>query len=254
MRMARTLWLGLLLAIGVAAWPAGATTVESWKASYPLPAGGRVSVANVQGSIEVEAWDRAEVELTVNKSTEGERAGLSQVEIGVESRGDWLQVRTLYPGDLEEPVAVDYRLRVPRQVRLEELRTVNGNIAVRNVEGTLDARTLNGDIEATGIAGSVSARSVNGSVRVALRALPEAGGGIQLETINGDLRLLLPAAADVALELSTVAGRIESGLLFEARGALGDTTLRARLGRGRIPTRLRTLRGNIYLDNYEDIL
>lgn len=253
MRTARVLWLSLIVAL-TAALPAGATSIETWSANYPLEAGGRVSVSNVQGSIEVEAWDRAEVELTVSKTTEGDRARLAEVEIEVKSDRDWLRVHTVYPGETEETVAVDYHLRVPRQVHLEELRTVNGNIVVRNVEGSVEARTLNGHIEETGVAGAVSARSVNGSVSVALRALPEPGGAVQLETINGDLQLLLPSSADVDLELSTVAGRIETTFLLDARYVLGETSVRARLGRGSIATRMRTVRGNIFLGRYEDLL
>jgi len=254
MRIARVPWLGLIVTLALVALPAGATSIETWSANYPLEAGGVVSVANVQGSIAVEAWDRAEVELTVSKTTEGHRESLASVEIEVRSTPDRFQVQTVYPGEMDEPVAVDYRLRVPRQVRLEELRTVNGNIVVRNVEGSVEARTLNGHIEQTGVAGNVSARSVNGSVSVALRSLPEPGGAVQLETINGDLQLLLPSSADVDLELSTVAGRIETTFLLEARYVLGDTSVRARLGRGSVAARMRTVRGNIFLGRYEDLL
>jgi len=254
MRIARVPWLGLILALGLVSLPAGATSIETWSANYPLEAGGVVSVANVQGSIAVEAWDRAVVELTVSKSTEGGRLSLAEVEIDVRSSRESFRVRTVYPGEMDEPVAVDYRLRVPRHVRLEELRTVNGNIVVRNVEGSVEARTLNGHIEETGVAGNVSARSVNGSVSVALRALPEPGGAVQLETINGHLQLLLPSSADVDLELSTVAGRIETTFLLEARYVLGETSVRARLGRGTVAARMRTVRGNIFLGRYEDLL
>jgi hypothetical protein len=254
MRNARVPWLVLILALGLVSLPARATTIETWSASYPLEAGGVVSVNNVQGSIEVEAWDQARVELTVSKSTEGDPLSLFEVEIDVRSQPESFQVQTVYPGETDEPVTVDYRLRVPRQARLEELRTVNGNIVVRNVEGSVEARTLNGHIEETGVAGNVLARSVNGSVSVALRALPETGGAVQLETINGDLQLLLPSNADVDLELSTVAGRIETTFLLEARYVLGDTSVRARLGRGSIPARMRTVRGNILLGRIGDVL
>jgi hypothetical protein len=245
---------GLLLAL-VAVLPATATQTEQWTTDYPLPPGGRVSVANVQGSIWVEGWDRAEVELTVKKSAQGAGARLADVEIIVEPRADSLEVETYYGGGTDEPVTVDYCLRVPRQVRLEGLRTVNGDITVRNVEGFVEAQTLNGNVKQTGVAGSIRAHTVNGSVHVALRALPEAAGGLQLETINGDLRLLLPAAADADLELSTVAGRIESDLLAPTRALAGDTSsTRARLGRGGVNIRLRTIRGNIEVAENNDLL
>ncbi len=50
---------------------------------YPLPADGEVAVSNVQGSIEVEGWDRAEVEVTVVK-TAGEAGSPDDAVISVE--------------------------------------------------------------------------------------------------------------------------------------------------------------------------
>ena len=244
----------LLLLWGLVALPAAAASLENWTTNYPLPPGGRISLANVQGSIWIEAWDRPEVELSVSKTTEGTNERLAEVEVGVERGSDWLRIQTLYQGKADEPVTVDYRLRVPRQVRLEEVRTVNGNVVVRDVEGVVEARTLNGTIEETGIVGSVAAHSVNGDITVALRQVPEQQGRLELETINGDVRLLLPATSNADLEMSTVAGQIESGLALAARAVPGDTALRARLGRGGVAARLRTIRGNIYVGENQDLL
>lgn len=254
--MKRATWqsLGVLLLLIGAVGPAASRQAESWTARYPLPAGGQVAVTNVQGSIEVEGWDRDEVELTVLKTAEGEGARLAAVEIAVELGEDSLAVRTLYPSQSDQPVRVDYRLRVPRQLRLATLHTVNGDIRVRNLEGGIEARTLNGDIEQTGIAGSVVARTVNGDVSLALRTLPGPDGTVELETINGDLNLLLPPQANAELELSTVAGRIESELPLPASAAAGDAPRRARLGRGGLRVRLRTVRGIIRVGENEDAL
>ncbi|MGH9862907.1 MAG: hypothetical protein ACRD35_05725 [Candidatus Acidiferrales bacterium] len=251
--MPRRASLLLLVLWAVVALPAAAASLESWTTNYPLPAGGRISLANVQGSIWIEAWDRAEVELSVRKATAGTNERLAEVEVAVERGRDWLRIQTVYQGNAE-PVRVEYRLRVPRQVRLEELRTVNGDVVVRDVEGVVEARTLNGHIEETGVVGSVAAHSVNGNITVALRRLPEPTGRLVMETINGDLRLLLPASSQADLEMSTVAGQIESDLALSARAVPGETTLRARLGRGGVPARLRTIRGNIYVGENQDQL
>src|SRR3990170_739107 len=257
MKPSTGVWMaGLVLAL-VAVLPATAKQTEQWTADYPLPAGGRVSVANVQGSIWVEGGARAGGELKVKKPAEGAGARLSDVEIIVEPHADSLAVETHYGGTADELVIVDYCLRVPRQVRLEGLHTVNGDITVHNVEGFVEAQTLNGNVKQTGVAGSILAHTVNGSVDVALRALPEAPGGLQLETINGDLRLrlLLPAAANAELELSTVAGRIESDLLAPTGALAGDTSsTRARLGRGGVTICLRTIRGNIEVAENDGLL
>ena len=229
---------------------AGSPDEKVWTATYPLKPGGRVQVANVQGSITVEGWDRAEVAITAVQrpaTTEG-----GEPAVGVERGPDWISLRTLYPADGTEPVQLDYYLRVPRQVQLDELLTVNGRVRVRDIEGRVVARTLNGDIEQERIAGSVVARALNGSIRLALRALPGRGAELSLETVNGDLLVLVPPRADADLELSTVAGRVENQFVLPASDS-GESVRRVRLGRGGPTVKLRTVRGNIRIGQNEDV-
>ena len=233
--------------------PAGAASPAG---HYPLAPGGQVSIENVQGSILVEAWNRAQVQLTVTKTASGSGATLDDVQIAVQSSPNSLRVQTLYPAGANQTdaVEVDFRLRVPRQAQLQGLYTVNGNIVVRDVEGPVEARTLNGHIKETGVAGSLTARTLNGNVSVALRSLPEAPGSLQLESINGDVTLLLPPEADADLVLSTVAGRIESQGPFSARVVSGHNSARARLGHGGVHVRLRTIRGDIRVAERDALL
>lgn len=232
-----------------------ATAIERQISSrrYPLAPGGRVVVENVQGSIVVEGWDRAEAEVTVLKTSRC-APDLDEVSIAVESGKDALALRTLYRGGSEEPVKVDFRLRVPRQVRLERLRTIVGDITVRNVEGRIDAGSLNGNIVHTNVAGSVAARTINGSIALTFRAVPDSAGPVELETLNGNVDLLLPPRPNAQVELSMVAGRFESPYMFTASGRPDDTTVRARLGRGGILIRVRTIRGNIRVAESQDVL
>ncbi|MCI0402098.1 MAG: hypothetical protein L0212_01060 [Acidobacteria bacterium] len=253
MRAATLGSLAIVLAAALLAPAAAEARVmeeKIWSASYPLEPGGRVQVANVQGSITVEGWDRAEVEVTAVQ-----RAGAmegSEPAVGVERGPDWISLRTLYPADGTNPVQLDYYLRVPRQVQLDELLTVNGQVRVRDIEGRVAARTLNGDIEQERISGRVTARALNGSIRLALRALPGGNAELSLETVNGDLLVLLPPRANADLELSTVAGRIENPLVERAAEA-GDNVRRTRLGRGGPTLKLRTVRGNIRIGQNVDV-
>jgi len=242
----------VLLAMTALLSPAAQARPEErvWSATYALEPGGTVQVANVQGSITVEGWDRSEVEVTAVQratSTEG-----GEPVVGVDRGPNWISLRTLYPADGSAPVQVDYYLRVPRQVELDELLTVNGRVRVRDVDGRVVARTLNGDIEQERISGSVVARALNGSVRLALRALPGRGAELSLETVNGDLLVLLPPRTNADLELSTVAGRIENQLVLAASDS-GESVRRVQLGRGGPTMRLRTVRGNIRLGQNQDV-
>lgn len=251
MRPLILLWLGLSVAIPVS--PAGGFQ-HVWVGRFALAPGGKVAVENVQGTLAVEGWDRAEVELTVTKTALAPTDRLNDVRVSVKSGEKSLTFRTVYPNDLAEPIRVDYRLRVPRLVRLESLRTLVGDITVRDVEGIVDARSLHGNITQENVAGSVVAQALTGNVAVSLRALPGPSAPMLLDTVNGNVELLLPPRANADLELRTVSGRIEGNYIFEASAVPGDRTRRTRVGRGGVRMRLSTIRGNIRVAERDDVL
>jgi len=227
---------------------------RAWYGRYPLSAGGSVSVENVQGEISVEGWDRAEVEITAAKIGKGQDDHLEDVPVVTELGIDSLAFRTVYPQHMDKPVRVDYRLRVPRQVHLASLRTLEGNIAVHSVEGSVDARTLAGNIVEMGMTGRVTARTVTGSIMVSLKALPAGTRPLLLDTVNGNIDLLLPPRPDADLELSTLDGTIQGNYAFQVSSVPGDTTRRTRLGLGGVTVTLRTVRGTIRVAERDDLL
>jgi len=247
----------LFLCLGMASaatLPAAPGIERAWYARYPLAPGGTVGVENVQGEISVEGWDRAEVEVTAAKIGSDPSARPDDVRVVTEVGIRSLKFRTVYPARLARPVRVNYRLRVPRQVRLLPLRTLEGSIAVRDVEGPVDARTLNGNIEQVNVTGSVMARALTGNILLSLRALPAGTAPLLLDTVNGDIVLLLPPKANADLELSTVAGNIEGGYSFRNSSVPGDSTHRTRLGLGGVTVSLRTVRGSIRVGERNDLL
>jgi len=213
-----------------------------------------VAVENVQGEVSVEGWDRAEVEVTAAKIDSGQGHHLDDVRVVTELGDRSLKFRTVYPPHLEEPVRVNYRLRVPRQVRLSSLRTLEGNIAVHNVEGSVDARTLSGNIAQMNVTGRVVARALTGSIFVSLRALPSGTAPLLLDTVNGNVVLLLPPRPNADLELSTVAGTIEGNYAFQISSIPGDSRRRTRVGLGGVTISLRTVRGSIRVAERDDLL
>ena len=220
-------------------------TERAWEREFPLPPAGRVSVENVHGAIWIEVWDQSKVEATVLMRSSGKTDRLDDVQVAVEARSGSLAFHTLYPGDLDVPVQVDYHLRVPRQAHLEQLSTLEGGIAVHDVEGPVSARSLHGDIEGVDLAGAVEARALTGNIRVSWRSLPCPTDRVKLETVSGDVILQLPPRADADLELATVAGHILGRYAFQASAVPGDATRRVHLGDGGVRIRLRTVRGDI---------
>jgi len=248
-----TSFLTVALILSMCAWPAsGAERV--WEEHFGLPPGGHVSVVNVQGSVLVEGWDRAEVETTVAMRSKVPTDQLDDVQIAVETRRDGVAFHTLYPSGLDTPIRVDYRLRVPRQIRLDELSTLEGEIVVRDIDGTIEAHNLHGDIEGINVSGSVVAHALAGNILFSLRALPDHRLPFTLVTLNGNVDLLMPAQANADLELSTVAGNIVGDYAFQVSSTPGDSTRHTQVGAGGVRMELRTVRGNIHVGQRDDDL
>jgi hypothetical protein len=245
----------LTLALALSAWARPVYGTERvWEKRLELPPGGHVSVVNVQGSVLVEGWDRAEVEATVAMRSAAPTDQLDEVQVAVEARSDGVVFHTLYPSGLDTPIRVDYRLRVPRQVRLDELSTLQGDIVVRDVEGSMEARNLHGDIEGINVSGAVVAHALTGNILISLRALPDRRLPIQLATLNGNVDLQMPAEANADLELSTVAGNIVGDYSFQVSSVPGDSTRHAQVGAGGVRVELRTVRGNIRVGQRDEDL
>jgi len=99
--------------------------------------------------------------------------------------------------------------RVPRQANLE-LSTVNeGEIIVNNITGKLVLENVNGPITASNISGSVIAEAVNEDISVSFDRL-DAAEPMSFNSINGALKLGLPADAGVQLHIDSSEGEIYS--------------------------------------------
>jgi hypothetical protein len=229
-------------------------TERVWEKHFELPPGGHVSVVNVQGSVLVEGWDRAEVNATVAMRSAKPTDQLDEVRVAVEARGSSVAFHTLYPSGLDTPIRVDYHLRVPRQVRLDEVSTLSGDIVVRDVQGSMEARNLHGDIDGINVSGSVVAHALTGNIQISLGAMPDRRLPLTLGTINGNVELVMPPEANANLELSTVAGNIIANYPFQVSSVPGDSTRRAQVGAGGVRVQLRTVKGNIRVSQREEEL
>jgi hypothetical protein len=244
----------MLIALGLGGIHPANATERVWERRFALPTGGSVSVVNMQGSVLVEGWDRSEVEASVAMRSATPTDQIDDVQVAVEARPGGVSFHTLYPSGLDNPIRVDYRLRVPRQVRLNELSTLDGDIIVHNIEGSMKARSLHGDIQGIDVAGAMTANALTGNILISLRSIANRTAPIQLATINGNVDLLLPAHANASLELSTVAGNILGNYAFQVSEVPGDSTRRAQVGAGGPRVVLHTVRGNISVGERQEDL
>jgi hypothetical protein len=227
---------------GDAGLPFRATVDES----RPLAVGGTLSLENTNGEVKVAAWDEARVRIEAVKRAASERA-LEELQVEIVGEGDRLSVRTRQPraGFLGRGGQVDYRVSVPRSVRVR-VDNVNGQVEIDGIEGALEASTVNGAVHVAGAAGEVNASSVNGTVEVALARVDPAGRS-RLKTTNGTVRLTLPRDASADVEAGTVNGSVACDFeLADARKS--RRKIEGRIGSGGARFDLRTVNGSAQID------
>lgn len=237
-----TAFLVLVLS-AVSATPCFAITKE-FNQSYPLQAGGSFELQNVNGTVEVQGWDRDTVQIHAVKTAKSRESDLDLVSIDVEARSSAVSVSTRYPQNEGVEVAVEYTVRVPHGARVEHVGTVNGTLRVSGIEAVEELRTVNGNIEVYDGGGSVHARTTNGNVHLELLHVQDKNGAVA-ETTNGSVLLAVPADTHADLEARCLNGNFFSELPVTFESTQRPRELHGKIGRGGVPLRLRTVNGGI---------
>ena len=220
---------------------------EVFVKTLPLPAGGSFVLENVNGSVQVEGWDRDEVEVRAVKSTATDWRDLDQVKIDVETNPGQVAVHTRYPKGQGAQVAVEYHIRVPYRVLLGSVETVNGSVVVKGVEGSGALRSVNGNVEVTNSSGRFNAKTTNGDLRLELNELMD-GGPMDVETVNGSVVLGLPSNARANLRVLSMNGDVTSEVPVTSTAAPpAARAFRAHMGTGGGDISVRTVNGGIHL-------
>jgi hypothetical protein len=215
--------------------------------TYPLAAGGRFLLENVNGSVQVEGWNRDEVEVLALKMSGPSQDDADGVKIDVEHNSGQVAVRTLYPQGHSGDVAVEYHVYVPTRVLLSGVDTVNGSVRVSGVNGSGDLRSVNGNVEVLDSSGRFSAKTTNGNLRLELTRLSE-GAPMDIETVNGSVTIGLPSDAHADLNVLNMNGNFSSDLPITAKsGSPTGRVFRATLGSGGGEIVVRTVNGGIHL-------
>jgi putative adhesin len=235
-------WLALILA---AVWAVpGYAISKEFNQSYPLQPGGSFELQNVNGTVEVQGWDRNEVEVHAVKMAKQKESDLERVSIEVDARPNAVSVTTRYPQNEGVEVTVEYTVHVPHGARVERLATVNGTLRVSGVETVEDLHTVNGNIEVFEAGGSVHARTTNGNVHLELAHL-QGKNGATAETTNGSLVLAVPSDIQADLEARCLNGNFFSELPIAMESTQRPREMHGKLGHGGAPIHLRTVNGGI---------
>jgi DUF4097 and DUF4098 domain-containing protein YvlB len=195
---------------------------EDFQYSYNLKPGGRLTVENYNGSVEILGWEKDSVQITGTKYASREGL-LKDVKVETKADDNSVTVRTIRPLGHRGNSGAKYSIRVPWKVQLDRitssngqirvedvqgnvrLETSNGAIRLRKVEGPVDARTSNGGIDGDSLTGDVILHTSNGGIR-----LDRVAGALEAGTSNGGVHVRLgKPAPNAPVRLSSSNGGIE---------------------------------------------
>jgi hypothetical protein len=208
--------------------------------SYPLKAGGKLSVESFNGSVEISDWDQDAVDISGTKYGPTQSAADS-MQIETENAPDSISLRAVRPSERRNNQGARFIIKVPHGTLLNRiytsngairaqdgvgparLKTSNGAIRIQAMHGSLDAETSNGPIEIDDADGDLVAHSSNGHIHVdRLRGSLDANTSnsgvtaqlervdrpVRVDTSNGSVDVKLPANFNAGVRVHTNNGGI----------------------------------------------
>jgi len=247
---------GLIAALALSLSAAAVADVkDTEEMTYTVDPGARISLENINGDITVTGGSGNQVEIVAHKKA-GKQEYLDGMKIVVDADDDYIRIETRHPkreggwfkwnGDTSG--SVSYELSVPADVTLDAIETVNGDVTIRAVSGTVKAATVNGSLDIENLVGDVSLETVNGSIAAQFDALT-GSQRVDAETVNGKIALRLPQDASARVTAETVNGNIDCddfGLKPE-KGFVGRD-LSGDIGDGAARISLDTVNGSIRIN------
>lgn len=181
-----------------------------------LPARDTVRVdGGPNGSVAVRAWSGSGVRVRARVRTYGptEAAARRRAE-AVEIQTDGT-IRAADVGRAEGGRWGSLEVLVPHGTAVD-VATVNGSITVEGVSDWVRLASQNGSLRLEDVGGDVRGRTANGSLTVVLTESTWYGAGLDLETANGSVRVVVPDGYNAQLATATRWGRVtnDTGVPF----------------------------------------
>lgn len=230
----------LLLCVAASASPYR----DEFHKTYPVSPNVQVSLNNINGSVQITAWDRNELQLDAVKTADSQEK-LQEAEIRVDASQNSIRIETHYPERTNNnPASVEYQLHVPRAARLDKIDLVNGKLDIDGVRGEIRGASVNGNITAHGLSSDADLSTVNGAVSGELLDMASAHH-VKLSSVNGHVEIAMPKDANAHLSANTVCGHIDSDLSLPIHKGWVGSDLDTTLGSGATRIELSNVNGSI---------
>ena len=171
----------------------------------------QVDLSTFDGSIEVRPWDRAEVQVIIEKRAVSKEAAAT-IEIHAEQNGN----RVVVDVKTQRAPGINFHFNNSKSAKLIVSLPASSDLVAKSGDGSIDVERVTGRVELRSGDGSIRAREMGGEV-----SAHSGDGSIKIDGVNGALDV---GTGDGSI---TVAGKLSS---VKARTGDGSVTIRADAG------------------------
>lgn len=188
--------------------PGSIESTEPFSRSFVVGDSATLYVTNLSGPITVTAGGPNRIDVRATKrvwaqSVEDGRRQLGEVVITAAESHNRVELRTDSSTDRNAGrVAVDYTIVVPPNTSLE-LKSVSGDVTVRDTRGEVRAESISGTINSTGTPRLVSAKTVSGDV-----ILADVGADTQLTVRAISGRIAMDRVRARVVDVNAISGTV----------------------------------------------
>jgi hypothetical protein len=195
---------------------------DEWTRTYKLPKDGQVEIFNGVGPLEAFPATGNDVEIIIRRevrarSDEAAAQVLKELQVEEDVTPARVKVESRRSDQMRgfrQNVRLEYRVNLPPGLNVS-LKSENGMMRLENIQGRITASATNGGIAGRGLSGPLEATIVNGGINIDLAAV---SGNITLSSVNGAIRLFVPADINATLEATAVNGgvNVDERLVYKA--------------------------------------
>jgi len=222
----------------------------------PLMSGGTLSLENINGNIEIQGWEREEVDVYAEKMFHlPDRTKIFifprkdvAPRIDFDKFENFVKIRTKDITRENEESAVDYYIDVPHSINLKDIIAQRGDVKISDLYGDVYVDLTNGNIVIENFSGSLTASVMSGSVSASLYDLRD-DDEIIITANEGDVTISLEENVRAHLVVSVPNGEVISE--FEIEKPQDASKLDIQLGENGAHISLTALNGDVRINRME---
>ena len=222
--------------------------------TFELPKDGTVYIDTYKGSINVEAWDKAEVYVHAKIEAENDswsstnpEEQLENVKIKYDVSGTSVTIQSKYDKlnnfwGSGTRASVHYKIKMPKTARLQ-IDDYKSITEINNLESDLIMETYKGRVDVVGLKGSVELETYKGDVTVDFNELKN---NCSFETFKGQIELSLNSNSKFDLDIDLGRrGDFRSDFEYSTNGRMRDDEVRGSVNGGGHRIEFETNKGDL---------